>query len=199
MAAGESRRMGRLKPLLRFGDKTALAVIVEALNAAGVFSIHVVVGHKADKVIANAGVDVDFVINKNYKDGQFSSLQCGIGSLSRECRAVIVCLVDQPHVHPTWIRHLIETKSKKKAGIVRLRFGGKSGHPILFSSALFAEIVDMPSTATAKQLVKKHAHQTLFVEVESDGILYDADTPDDLNFIQRYMTNRTLEGFPPDA
>jgi molybdenum cofactor cytidylyltransferase len=199
LAAGESKRMGRPKPLLHIGGKSALALIVDTLKKAGISSNHVVVGHKAKKIIDEAGIDADFVFNENYMEGQFSSLRKGVVSLSKECSAVIVCLVDQPHIHSNWVRHLIKEKSKNEAWIIRLKFGGKSGHPLLISKELFKEIMAMSSKATAKDLMIKYKDRTAFIESDSDGILYDADTPADFEFIQRYMTKKASEGFPPDA
>ena len=199
LAAGESKRMGRPKPLLHIGGKPALALIVDTLKEAGISSAHVVVGHKAKKIIDETDIDVDFVFNENYKEGQFSSLKKGVASLSKECTAAIVCLVDQPHIHSNWVRLLVKEKSKNGSWIIRLKFGGKSGHPLLISKELFQEIITMPSKATAKDLMKKYNDQTEFIESGSDGILYDADTPADFEFIKRYMTMRASEGFPPDA
>ena len=199
LAAGESKRMGCLKPLLRIGEKTALAIIVEALKEAGISHTHTVVGHKSEKVIARANTDTFFVLNENYKNGQFSSLQCGISALSNDCSAAIICLVDQPHIQSTWVELLLQEYRKNHPLIVRLKFGSKTGHPILISKALFSEIINAPKTLTAKDIMTKYSNQTSFVDVYSDGILYDADTPRDFKFIQRYITKKASEDSPPDA
>ncbi len=197
LAAGESRRMGALKPLLRIGEHTALQIIVRTLENAGVDRVHVVVGFRAEFIIEHSRAEANFVRNEDYKKGQFSSLQTGIKALSRECKAALVCLVDQPHVRANWIRRIIRGYEQQNACIVRPSFGGKSGHPVLYSHRLFEEIVNMPPSATAKELMQKYLSCTAFVEIDSDGILYDADTPDDFIFIQKFVND--APGEPPDA
>ncbi len=199
LAAGESRRMGRAKALLSFGSKTALALIVDTLNKAGISRIHVVVGHEAAKIIKESKVKADFVVNKNYKDGQFSSLQSGIASLSPTCPGVVVCLVDQPHILAEWVRALLQETDKTAPPIIRPKFGRKTGHPIYYGSMLFAEILAMPPTATAKVLMKKYYDKTAFVEVQSDAIFYDADTPADYKFLQRLLKKTASEDLPPEV
>jgi len=199
LAAGESRRMGRTKALLPFGSKTALSLIVDTLRKAGISKLHVVVGQEADKIISGSKVRADFVVNKNHKDGQFSSLQTGIASASPTCRGVVVCLVDQPHILIEWIKALLQEANKRDSLIIRPRFGRKTGHPIYYASALFSEILAMPPTATAKLLMKKYKDETAFVDVQSDGIFYDADTPADYEFIQRFIKKTASEDSPPKA
>ncbi len=199
LAAGESRRMGRIKPLLRIGEKTALSLLVESLAYAGIPNVHIVVGYKAEKVIKEAGVTADFVINDNFRRGQFSSLQCGIRSLDSACSAALICLADQPHIHPSWIVQIVEEKSKSDALIIRPVHAGKSGHPVLLRKELFAEIIAMPATSTAKELMRKYADRTAFADIKSDGILYDADTPSDFQFIHRYIKKHTPEELPPEV
>lgn len=50
LAAGLSRRMGALKPLLRIGDKTLIEHSVTSLLEGGAQSVTVVLGRGADKV-----------------------------------------------------------------------------------------------------------------------------------------------------
>ncbi|MBN1561595.1 nucleotidyltransferase family protein [candidate division KSB1 bacterium] len=185
LAAGESRRMGRLKPLLRIGDKTALGHIVEQLQNAAIDTIHIVVGYEAERIIRESGVAGHFVVNERYPLGQFSSLQRGIAALS-ECAVAAVCLVDQPQIQPAWILALI-AGLQPSIKIVRPSFHGSSGHPVLYTQSLFQEILAMPPTATAKELMRSYAAQTVFVDMDSEAILYDADTPADFAAMKRWL------------
>jgi CTP:molybdopterin cytidylyltransferase MocA len=187
LAAGESSRMGRLKPLIKIDGLTFLQRIVNELRAAGIDNINIVVGFAADRIQKESGVDVDFVENINYKFGQFSSLQCGIQSLSEQCTGVVVCLADQPQVKSDWINRLVQHFEKTKAAIIRPSFRGKSGHPIIYSAHVFQTILDLPPTATAKELMTTFADDTVFVEMDSDGILYDADRPEDVQTIRQFL------------
>jgi hypothetical protein len=47
--------------------------------------------------------------------------------------------------------------------------------------------LDLPPTATAKELMTTFANDTVFIEIDSDGILYDADWPEDVERVKRFI------------
>lgn len=186
LAAGESRRMGQLKPLIKINGLTFLQRITNEIRSSGITTISIVVGFQAEKIKNESGAIGQFVINENYPNGQFSSLQCGIKSLSENCSGVVVCLGDQPQVKSDWIKSLVHSFNASPAAIIRPSFHGKSGHPLLYSAQVFDDILAMPPTATAKELMSKYKDESHFVEINSDGILYDADWPEDVERIKNH-------------
>ena len=179
--------MGRLKPLIKIDGLTFLQRIVKALKAGGIENITIVTGFEAERLKSESGVDAHFVVNENFKDGKFSSLQCGIQSLSEKCTGVVVCLGDQPQIKSAWIQKMIKKFESTNAVIVRPSFCGRSGHPIIYSANVFIDILNLPPTASAKKLMAKYSDETIFVDLESDAILYDADRPEDLKTIERLI------------
>src|SRR5438093_11840015 len=53
LAAGESRRMGTLKPLLPFGSGSVIGQVVRSLQASPIDAVLVVVGHRGDEIAAH--------------------------------------------------------------------------------------------------------------------------------------------------
>ena len=181
LAAGESRRMGTLKPLITINGKTFLKHIVDQLVDAHIEHIQIVLGYKADHIQKSVQLDnVEFVKNEHYSYGQFSSLQTAIRHLDKRCEAVIVCLGDQPQIKSKWIKKLIGHYKKSDAYIYIPCFKEKRGHPILYTRDLFEEIMSMPPTQTARDLTKKHNKKIKYIDIDDENILFDADTPDDL-------------------
>ena len=85
LAAGESRRMGKPKQLLPFGDGTILERVVDTLLAAGVGEVIVVLGHLADRIRLVLGDrPVKIVINEDYREGMLSSVQCGVRAIGMD-------------------------------------------------------------------------------------------------------------------
>src|SRR5215510_1491618 len=79
LAAGQSQRMGKLKPLLPFGEKTVLESCVDSFKQAGVNTIVVVLGHQADTIKKSLGhLPVQFVVNPDYESEMAESIACGI-------------------------------------------------------------------------------------------------------------------------
>ncbi len=77
LAAGESRRMGFPKALLRYRDETFLDTLI------GQFAAHcqpviVVLGAHASRIREHTLRDATFVINPDYQRGQTGSMQCGL-------------------------------------------------------------------------------------------------------------------------
>ncbi len=68
LAAGESKRMGTSKPLLRFNDKTFLEQIISAIRVSEVDRITVVLGAKAEMIKNSIDLSgTNIVINKDYQ------------------------------------------------------------------------------------------------------------------------------------
>src|SRR5438046_1580208 len=76
LAAGEGRRIGGPKALLRKDGVSFLARVALALSRPGVFRVLAVIGHEAARVRAEAGVPagVGVVENERYRDGMLSSI-----------------------------------------------------------------------------------------------------------------------------
>lgn len=188
LAAGESRRMGELKPLIKINGKTFLQHIAGQIRKAGIEDILVVAGFNAQKIIAESGLDsVEFVVNKYYQNGQFSSLQTGIRNLPEQCAGIIMCLGDQPQIKAEWIEQIIAAARISNAPVVTPKFKTRRGHPIYFAASLFREILTMAPTQTAHDLIQKHQDEIVDVAIQNDAILVDADTPQDLQKVKAYF------------
>lgn len=188
LAAGESRRMSKLKPLIKINGKTFLQHIAGQIRKAGIENILVVAGFNAHKIIAESGLDsVEFVVNKNYQHGQFSSLQTGIRKLPQLCQGTIVCLGDQPQIKAEWMEKIMAAARESSASVITPKFKTRRGHPIYFAASLFKEILTMTPTQTAHDLIQNHYNEIVDVSIQNDAILVDADTPQDLQKVKAYF------------
>ena len=93
LAAGLSRRMGRFKLTLPWGDRTVIGQVVATLEAAGIEEIVVVAGHRGDEVTeALAGTTARIVFNPDYASGEMlSSIRTGLGMSGRRSRCGVCC------------------------------------------------------------------------------------------------------------
>src|SRR5690242_9158000 len=110
LAAGMSRRMGRFKPLLPFGDRPLIWRVIQGVSET-VSNIIVVSGYHAQELeAALAGLNVQFVHNPLYEKGEMlSSVQAGVRSLPANTAAFLVVLGDQPMVEGKTIDSLINS------------------------------------------------------------------------------------------
>ncbi len=181
LSAGESSRMGRPKALLPIDGQTFIEKIVGALTRTRVGKIIVVLGHDAETLTRRLEhLAVAFLVNADYKSGQLSSLQTAVRQLQsdRECDAMLVHLVDHPYISSTLVDMMIERFYESNKLIVVPRCQGKRGHPVIFSRALFAELLNAPLDKGAKAVVNAHRDETLEIETDDPGIAADIDTPE---------------------
>ena len=178
LAAGMSTRMGRLKQLLPLGERLVIQVVVEAVLAC-LDEVYVVVGHRAQEVeTALQEYPVITVENPDYRQGMSSSIKCGI-TASAGADAFLLCLGDQPAVKKETIRQLLAAGDRSDRGLIIPTSGGKRGHPILIHSRFESEILSLDSSAPFNTVTRRHAEDTLELDVANPRILDDMDTPVD--------------------
>ena len=181
LSAGESRRMGSPKALLRYQGKTFIERICDAYLTAGVDELIIVLGARANELrqAIPAYPTLRTVVNPRYFQGQLSSLMTGIGALSSESEAVIVNLVDHPLISANTISALIASFRESPLPILIASYNGKRGHPVLFSRQVYGEILAAPLDQGAKVVVRKDPSRVREIQLDDPGILADIDTPED--------------------
>ena len=184
LAAGESKRMGRPKMLLPWGDVTVLGQVISAYRAAGVLDVLVVTGGASEQVTGVAHEHgARTIFNEQFSSGgMLSSLQCGLGLLASEGpgnRAALIGLGDQPQVQAGAIRQICETFQRRPAGLIVPSFQMRRGHPWLVERSLWAEILELQPPQSPRDFLNRHAAEILYVEMDTPSILADLDTPQD--------------------
>jgi molybdenum cofactor cytidylyltransferase len=180
LAAGESRRMGKPKPLLRFGDVTFLEQILSVLRLSDVDRIAVVLGAQAESIQASADLSgVEVVVNRDYQKGQLSSLIAGLQSVPARTEAILPCLVDNPFLTTDVVNRVIQAFRTGQNSIVIPTWRSRRGHPALFARAVFKELLNAPADEGARAVVNADPRRVLEVDVRDPAILIGIDTPDD--------------------
>jgi molybdenum cofactor cytidylyltransferase len=183
LAAGESRRMGYPKPLLRI-DGESFVSRTSALALGVASRIVIVLGAHANRIrpAIASGAGVVIVENPDFaKGGQLSSLKVGLAeAIDRGADTIIVHLADHPRVSPSTFRALVDEYVKTARPIVVSRYRGRRGHPVIFDRTVFAELIAAPEDQGARAVVNADPRRVLYVDVEDPGVVLDLDTPADL-------------------
>jgi molybdenum cofactor cytidylyltransferase len=185
LSAGESSRMGHPKALLPIDGVRFVEKIVATLKSTDVGSIIVVLGHNAEEIRQKiSDLPVTILINHDYKQGQLSSLQAAIRHLESSSEGssvdgILVHLVDHPYISAGLVNLMINRFYETKKLIVVPRFQGRRGHPVIFSRALFSELLAAGLDQGAKPVVHAHRDETLEIDTEDRGVLIDIDTPEE--------------------
>jgi len=183
LAAGKSTRMqGRNKLLAKVEGKPMVRRVVETALSSRVDEVIVVLGWEESKVRdALSELPCRFVVNKNYEDGQSSSVKAGLNEVGEATRAILILPGDVARIDTRSINLVVDEYNRENRPIVVAAYQNKPGHPILLSRELFKEIQEIDEqSAGLKSVISNHAAEVLLVETNSENVLRDVDTPEDL-------------------
>ncbi|MCP3898488.1 MAG: molybdenum cofactor cytidylyltransferase [Desulfobacteraceae bacterium] len=184
LAAGSSSRMGSVKQLLPFRDKTLLDHVIDNAQKSLLDEVVLVLGHCSDKIIQSldlqdASSRLKIVINNEYEKGQSSSLKKGLENISTNCDGAMFLLGDQPLVTDTIINELLNAFDSSDLPIVIPYCNEKRGNPVIIAKALFFRLKSLSADAGARVLFKELENEILKVPFSDTAILEDIDTKDD--------------------
>jgi molybdenum cofactor cytidylyltransferase len=140
LAAGGSRRLGRPKQLLPYGDGTLLGHVVETARGCAFDQLLVAVGGASEEV--RAAVDLggaEVVVNDAYGEGCSSSIAAALRVVRGD--VLVVMLGDQPGVTAATVRALLA--GRREATLAVCRYDGGRGHPIAFGRSAFGELANL--------------------------------------------------------
>ena len=180
LAAGESVRMGRPKPLLQWEGTTLVQYQVASLLSGGVDEVCVVTGAGGDAVsrlFVNApGIHV--VPNPDFKKGKTTSVRAGVRAVNAAVAAIVILAVDQPR--PDWvIGRVVNSHLFSGAPVTSPRYRGRGGHPLVFSVGLRQELLDITEANQGiREVVRRHADRMNLIEFGNRIVRLDINTPD---------------------
>ena len=181
LAAGESRRLGAAKQLVRFRGQTLLARAVATAQASSCGPVFVVLGSGLDALwpeVAESGARL--VANPAWAEGMGSSVRAGVQAIEAampDAAAILLTLCDQPLVTPALLAQVVEAY-RRGHGLVAAAYGDVLGVPALFARRYFAELIDLAGDTGARRLLAQHAAEVFAVPFPAGSI--DVDTPADV-------------------
>ena len=192
LAAGRSQRMGAFKPLLPFGDKTVIEHCINNLRAAGIETIVVVLGHRAEELkqyLNNS--HVTFAINPDPASEMSDSIACGVRQLPAQTEAVIITPADHAAV-PSEVAALLIHEWGKGARLVMPNWNGRGGHPVLIDLSFREQLLSLDPDRGLKGLFEDNQDYVKRISVGSPYIARDMDTWDDYRTL-----HQEVFGVPP--
>ncbi len=179
LAAGTSARFGADNKLLAgYGGQPMVRRVVEAALASDLDPVIVVTGHNADGVQeALDGLEVVVAHNAEFETGQAGSLKTGIAVVPQSCAGAMILLADMPDVSVEIINQLLDAFTGEDCIIVP-QHDGMRGNPVILGTGNFAELEKTAGDKGARSLLS--GDNVRMIEVDSDAILRDFDTPESL-------------------
>jgi molybdenum cofactor cytidylyltransferase len=169
LTAGRSRRLPVPKALAEFAGKTALAIAVE--NCEGLGTPLVVLGCNAKRVRSAVPAEARAILNRDWRRGQLSSLQCALRHVPKKS-AFLIYPVDQPLLKKENIQKLVRAFRARKSTqqIVMPRYERTDGHPVIISSAVRKEFFQ---AETAREVVYRRPERIRTIKVDTSAVFED--------------------------
>ena len=189
-AAGMSSRMGKFKPLLNIGSMSIVRRIIATLRQAGAENIVMVTGYNAEALEHHlAGSGIVFLRNEDYEHTHmFDSAKIGLAYLVDKCDRILFTPVDIPLYTAATVSALLDSGAELACPV----FDGQSGHPLLMSDYVAKKILDDSGKGGMRGAITRCGVDMTDIIVEDEGILHDADTPQDYNKLLEYHNKQLV-------
>lgn len=176
LSAGASSRMGTPKALLKFQEETFLDRLIRVFSAVA-NPVIVVLGNHAGQI--RSGIErasqVTFVVNPDPARGMLSSLQCGLEAVPGDAEAVIFTPVDHPNVQESTLVTLVNQFQAERPPVTVPEYAGEHGHPVCIARPLIEELLALPSSAQASDVIHRYKAQACYIAVDDPGVITDID------------------------
>ena len=177
LGAGGSRRLGRPKQLLPYGDGTLLGHTVATARACHFDQLVVPIGGASDEVAQRVDLSgADVVVNYAYGEGCSSSIAAALETVNQRCELLVLMLGDQPGVTPATVRALIDGRGDAPLAVCRYDDG--RGHPLVFHRSVFPQLADLHGDKGVWRLLDERAGDVVDVPI-AGNVPLDVDTPED--------------------
>ncbi len=181
LSGGASRRMGSPKALLPYQGRPFLEHLLDVARHPKIGLRRVVLGADAEPIAKEVNLALDeIVINEQWEKGQLSSIHAALRSLPAQTDGIILLLIDHPLISSVLVAELIDGFYNTGKSIVLPVYDGRRGHPIIFSSALYQELMNAPLETGARSVVWAHAGDVQVVQTNEEGCVLNLNDPDTL-------------------
>ncbi len=187
LAAGSSKRMGKVKQLLPWKYTTLLGNSIEQSLASEVDEVFVVLGSNyklISKEIENHNITI--LHNKKWSQGMGFSISCAMDFMDKNSikfDGVLIMLVDQPLIDVIYINILINRF--KSNNIIASKYNNRVGVPAIFSSLYFNKLRKLNKDIGARDLISTHINDV--IEIDAFGKFQDIDNVSNYDLLyQKY-------------
>lgn len=189
-AAGESSRFPWFKLLYKYEEKPLIKQTLDNILDSGIVDLVVVVtgfGREKIKPILEEYKEKNVVeaYNPLYRLGMSVSVKTGVRKVletsTNPPEVFMINPADAGWIHPGIYSYLVARHRDSHYLITIAGYQGRPGHPVIFSSRLVDELLNIDEeTAGVKAVIKRHFHQTQVVETMYPGVILDLDQVSDL-------------------
>ena len=181
LAAGKGSRIGTPKLMLEVNDKSFVNVITDKVKNAGIEDIYCTVSEDTFEWAKKNIEHCKIVVNPEPEKGMISSVYYGMKQI-HDVDYIMIIPVDHPFVEYDTYKILLLESERKADTIIKPRYKGKSGHPVIVPYDLVKDIDGEKLNDGLDRIIKNSAFNRIFVDVNDIGVLKNVNTKEDLQY-----------------
>ena len=186
LAAGEGKRMRKVKLTLPLGDKQLIEWVLQAAKLTPLDKYFLVVRPENKEIIKTGKKwGAEIVLNPEYKSGMSSSIQKALHQISsEELYGFFVLLGDQPLINPSILYKMLLAFTPGKKEIVVPFYKDRQGNPVFFDGYWKDELMKLSGDVGGRVLIKAHPERVKRFKIPNESILLDIDREKDYEKIK---------------
>ena len=186
LAAGRSRRMGKLKQLLPWPtDKGTTPLVAAAFDSirAVCNPMLVVVGHESDKIIAALQHRDYHAVGADPDAPMYESIRSGLQRAEQlsPTQSVLVHPADHPEVSQQTLDTVVRHATTHPQLAVSPCYDDRGGHPVLLPPRFLSTLIDWRGMGGLRQFWLDNPELHVRIPVDDATVIRDLDTPEDYN------------------
>jgi molybdenum cofactor cytidylyltransferase len=183
LAAGEGKRFGGNKLLIKINNKFIIQYVLEALED---LERVIVVGKYAEDFIKILNNEI-IVYNPYWKYGMSSSIKLGL-RFFLNYDGVIIALGDMPLITRELIKNLVNNYSVECLAIVP-KYKEVLGNPVLISKKIFHKLNELSGDIGARVIIRNLKEGLCYIDAD-ESVTIDVDKPEDLVLVSQKLASR---------
>ncbi|MEM9544745.1 MAG: nucleotidyltransferase family protein [Bacteroidota bacterium] len=172
LAAGESKRLGRPKQLVRWKNTTLLNHTITSALATKKTDVMVALGAHHSIILPTLTGNISILKIKNWNEGMGATMSNCFNQFSFEAyQGIIISVCDQPYISEDVFSDLIHRFEMGRKTIIVSKYDNGMGPPTLFSNTYLPKLKILKGDVGAKSLIRQNM-------TEVDSILFEKGTID---------------------
>jgi len=177
LGAGGSRRLGRPKQLLPYGETTLLGHVLDTARGCRFDQLIVALGGAADGVREQVDLSgAEVVVNESFGTGCSSSIAAALAAVDPRSELLVLMLGDMPGVTPASVDALLAGRGDATLAVCKYEDG--RGHPFVFARRIFEELANLHGDKGVWRLLDERADDVVEITI-AGPVPLDVDTPED--------------------
>ena len=186
LAAGEAKRMGKVKLTLPLGDKQLIEWVLQAAKLTPLDKYFLVV-RPEDKEMIKTGEKwgAEIVLNSEYRSGMSSSIKKALHQISsKDLEGFFVILGDQPFISSSLLYKMFKAFTLDKKEMIVPFYKDRQGNPVFFDGYWKDELMKLSGDVGGRVLIKAHPERIKRFKISDESILLDIDREEDYEKIK---------------